>query len=75
MRRIKLELFKGILPIIMTYFFSGPVQLIEGKLGVIGLLPFNINGENFDVSAVIMYLETLLSQSQIASFSDRICSF
>jgi two-component sensor histidine kinase len=55
----------------MTSFFSGPVQLIEGKLGVIGLLPFNINGENFDVSAVIMYLETLLSQSQIASFSDR----
>ena len=25
--------------------FSGPVQLIEGKLGVIGLLPFNIMEE------------------------------
>ena len=30
--------------------FSGPVPLIEGKLGVIGLLPFNIDGEDFDVS-------------------------
>ena len=67
--RLKLELFKAANN--NDIFFSGPVQLIEGKLGVIGLLPFNKNGENFDVSAVIMYLETLLSQSQIASFSDR----
>ena len=67
--RIKLELYKAANN--NDIFFSGPVPLIEGKLGVIGLLPFNINGENFDVSAVIMYLETLLSQSQIASFSDR----
>ena len=67
--RIKLELFKAANN--NDIFFSGPVPLIEGKLGVIGLLPFNIDGEDFDVSAVIMYLETLLSQSQIASFSDR----
>lgn len=67
--RIKLELFKAAEN--NDIYFSGPAMLVEDELGVIGLLPFNQNGEEFDISAVILYLDTFLNQSQVSTFSDR----
>jgi len=68
-KRIETELFKtahnG------SIHFSGPSMLVEDKLGVIGLHPFNVIGEEIKLSAVILYLETLIDQSQISNFSDK----
>ena len=67
--RIRLELLRSAEN--NDIYFSGPVRLVEGGLGVIGLLPFDKNGEDFKISAVIIYLDTFLDQTQMSAFSDR----
>ncbi len=52
-------------------YVSGPVRLVEGKLGLIGLLPVHNNGGKITAVAVIMYLDTILEEAQIDAFSDN----
>lgn len=67
--RIKLELYKAAEN--NDIYFSGPINLIEGELGIIGLLPFDQDGEDLKISAVIVYLNTFLDQTELSTFSDR----
>ncbi|MGB0346924.1 MAG: CHASE domain-containing protein, partial [Balneolaceae bacterium] len=67
--RIKLELYKAAEN--NDIYFSGPTNLIEGELGIIGLLPFDQDGEDLKISAVIVYLNTFLDQTELSTFSDR----
>ncbi len=67
--RIRLELLRSAEN--NDIYFSGPITLVEGGLGVIGLLPFDIDGDKFKISAVILQLDTFLSQTQMPTFSDR----
>lgn len=52
-------------------YVSGPIRLVEGKLGLIGLLPVQNNGGEITAVAVIMYLETILEEAQIDLFSNN----
>ncbi len=67
--RIRLELLRSAEN--NDIYFSGPITLVEGGLGVIGLLPFDKDGDKFKISAVILQLDTFLSQTQMPTFSDR----
>lgn len=67
--RIRRELLKAAAN--ESIYFSGPSLLLEGELGVVGLLPFSINDEDIKIAAVVVYLESLLEISQISNYSDR----
>ena len=49
-------------------YFAGPFELKQGGLAVAGRLPIFINGELWGYSAVLIYLETLISQSGVNTF-------
>lgn len=53
-----------------TIYFAGPIELKQGGMAVIGRLPVFIEGELWGLSAVIVYLNTLIDQSGINEFSN-----
>ena len=53
-----------------TIYFAGPIELKQGGMAVIGRLPVFIEGELWGLSAVIVYLNTLIGQSGINEFSN-----
>jgi PAS domain S-box-containing protein len=54
-----------------TVYFAGPFQLRQGEMAVIGRLPVIIEDELWGLSAVIVYLNTLIDQSGINEFSSN----
>lgn len=53
-----------------TIYFAGPIELKQGGMAVIGRLPVFIEGEMWGLSAVIVYLNSLIDQSGINEFSN-----
>gem|GEM_PF-3823731 len=53
-----------------TIYLGGPSRLVEGGLGVIGLLPFYVEDDYIRISAVILYLDVLLAEAQLNAFTD-----
>lgn len=57
---------------INSMYFAGPLKLRQGGQAVIGRLPVRRNdGELWGFSEVIIFMETLIEQSSIPTFSDR----
>ncbi len=64
--KVQLELERASLEEKM--YFAGPFELKQGGLAVAGRLPIFLNGELWGYSAVLIYLETLISQSGINTY-------
>jgi PAS domain S-box-containing protein len=54
-----------------TIYFAGPINLRQGGQAVIGRIPIFINDKFWGLSAVIVYLETLVEMSGINNYSDQ----
>ncbi|MBO6793563.1 MAG: PAS domain-containing protein [Balneolaceae bacterium] len=54
-----------------TVYFAGPFELKQGGMAVIGRIPVIIEDELWGLSAVIVYLSTMIEQSGINEFSDK----
>lgn len=52
-------------------FFSGPLPLIQGGIGIVGRIPVTKNNEFWGFSAVVMKLETFLEVTGISSWNNE----
>ncbi len=66
--RIKKEIFDA--ASIQSIYLAGPTMLIEGRLGVIGLLPYYVKEDYIKLTAVIVYLDDFLDRAQLSSYTD-----